>query len=85
MYINFFPGNIREAREITVSDAPAYGMSADLGDLLDSMLTGSTASLPAAGVKAALEDGALLGAIAAEQGFDDDTLQQLAEELHAAL
>ena len=63
----------------------AYGMAPDLGDFLDSMLKGCTGSISADGVKAALEDGALLGQIMSDYGMDEDALQEVVEELHAAL
>lgn len=63
----------------------AYGKSADLADFLDSMNRGCTASIEADGVKAAIEDGAYLGQVLAETGMDEAALQELAEELHAAL
>lgn len=85
MYINFFPGDTRDARSIEITEDAAYGAAADLGDFIDSMLKGRTASIAADGIKAALEDGALLGTIASEYGLDDETLQQLVEELHAAI
>lgn len=84
-YINFFPGSMRDARDISVSDDAAYGMAQDLGDFLDSMIKGCTASIDADGVKDAICDGALLGTIKTEYGIDDAALQEVAEELHAAL
>lgn len=84
-FINFFPGNTRDARSIEVSEVSAYATASDLGDLIDSMLKGCTASIAAGGIKDALEDGALLGAISEEYGIEDEDLQELAEELHGAL
>lgn len=84
-YINFFPGDMKSEREISVSEDAAYGMAQDLGDFLDSMLKGCTASISADGVKVALEDGALLGQIMSDYGMDEDALQEVVEELHAAL
>lgn len=85
MYINFFAGNTQDARGIEVSDTEAYGKAAGLGDFLDSMLKGCTASIEADGIKEALEDGALLGEIAKEYGFEDSALQEVVEELHDAI
>jgi hypothetical protein len=84
-YLNFFPGDVKGEREISVSDAAAYGMAQDLGDFLDSMLKGCTASISADGVKAALEDGALLGQVMSDYGIEESALQEVVEELHAAL
>lgn len=84
-YINFFPGDMKSEREISVSEGAGYGMTQDLGDFLDSMLKGCTASISTDGVKAALEDGALLGQIMSDYGMDEDALQEVVEELHAAL
>lgn len=84
-YINFFPGSMREARGISVSDDAACGMARDLGDFLDSMIKGCTASIASDGIKDAICDGALLGAIKDSYGMDDAALQEVAEELHAAI
>lgn len=84
-YINFFPGDMKSEREISVSEDAAYGMAQDLGDFLESMLSGCTASISADGVKAALEDGALLGQIVSDYGIEEGAMQEVVEELHAAL
>lgn len=84
-YINFFPGNMRDGRGIDISETADYGMASDLGDLLDSMLQGCSASLAVDGVKDALCDGVVLGAIKSDYKMDDVALQEVAEELHSAL
>ena len=81
-YINFFPGDTREAREISISDIEAYGKD-DIVGLVDSMIVGSTSSAPVDGVKAALEDGSLWADLCAKHG--DDAVQGALEELHALL
>ena len=84
-YINFFPGDSKNERSIEVSAVEAYGKAVDLGDFLDSMLKGMTSSIALDGIKAAIEDGALLGQIKHEYGFSDDELQEMVEELHDAI
>jgi len=81
-YINFFPGDTREAREVSVSDVEAYGKT-DITGLVDSMIVGCTASAPVDGAKAALEDGAIWADLCAKHG--DDAVQGALEELHSIL
>lgn len=84
-FINFNPGDMRQVREITVSDDPAYYLEPNLGGFLASMRDGCTASMRSEGVKDALCDGALLGVIAEDYAFTDAALQDVVEELHAAI
>ena len=84
-YINFFPGNTQDTREIAVSDDAAYGMAADLGDFIDAMISGCTSSISLDGVKDAIEDGAVLGAIMDEYKLDEAALQEAVEDLHDAI
>ncbi len=81
-YINFFPGNTRDERELSVNEVDAYGVE-DIIGLVDSMIKGCTSSAPAEGALAALEDGSLWGELCAEHG--DDAVQGALEELHDLL
>lgn len=81
-YINFFPGDTREEREISINDNAAYGMG-DIIELVDSIIVGCTGSADVAGAKEALEDGSIWGDLCAKHG--DDAVQDALEELHALL
>ena len=84
-YINFFPGSMRDWREIFTSDTATYGMATDLGDFLHSMIQGTSISIAAEGIRAALEDGNVLGQIMREYSLTEADLQDAVEELHEAL
>lgn len=81
-YINFFPGNTRDSRSVSINADAFYGLD-DLVGLVDSMLAGSTSSAPVDGAKAALEDGSIWGDLSATYG--DETVQAALEELHNLL
>ena len=83
--INFFPGSTRDDREISIASEPAYGMATDLADFLHSMIHGTSASIAAEGIRDALEDGELLGAMLAAGTLTETELQEAVEELHGAL
>ena len=84
-YINFFPGDMREDREIMISNEPFYGMSPDLGCFLGSIVRGCTDSFPADGVRESIEDGELLGQIlGSSMGMTETELQEAIEELAEA-
>ncbi len=78
-YINFFPGNVRDARELSINDDAAYGLYT-IDDLVDAIIVGSTCSTALDGVKAALEDGALWVDLCRKHG--DEAVQDALEELH---
>lgn len=84
-YINFFPGNMRKEREIFIDEDAAYGMAQDIADFLDSMIKGCAASIEDEGIKAAIEDGALLKEIRCQYDMDETDLQEVVEELHNAI
>lgn len=84
-YINFLPGNMEDKREINITEHPACGMAQDLGEFIDAMEKGYTASIKEEGIKEALEDGEALGKIQSHYGMDEDDLKELVEELHSAL
>ena len=81
-YINFFPGNTRDSREVSVNAEAAYGVE-DVVGLVGSMLVGCTSSAPADGASFALEDGALWAELSARHG--EEAVQAALEELHALL
>lgn len=81
-FINFFPGNTRDEREVSVSDDASYGME-DVVGLVDSMIAGCTSSAPVAGAVAALEDGSIWADLVAKHG--EESVQDAIEELHALL
>lgn len=83
MYINFFPGNMRDARDLTLSEVMAYYDAGDIAEFVDSMIVGCTASISTDGVKGALEDGSIWGDLCAKYG--DEAVQEALEELHALL
>lgn len=84
-YINFFPGSMQSERGISVDPISAYATAGDLGDFLQSILFGCTASISEDGIKDALEDGELLGIIQNQYGFSDQELTEVVDELRSAL
>jgi hypothetical protein len=84
-YLNFHPGEMQNGRSIWIDDSAAYGVSSDVADFVDSMILGCVASIATTGIADALEDGELLGHIAAELSITNDDLQGIVEEMHAAL
>ncbi len=78
-YINFFPGSVRDERELTITDDAAYGLYA-IDDLVDAIIGGSTCSTVLDGVKGALEDGSLWADLCRKHG--DGAVQDALEELH---
>ena len=82
MFINFFPGHSGQSREISIDEEAAYGLT-DIFGLVDSMLSGCTASTNTHGVQEALEDGSLWAELCVKYG--DSAVQETLEELHATL
>lgn len=81
-YINFFPGNTRDSREVSITPDAAYGQE-DIVGLVDSMLSGCTSSAPVDGARFALEDGSIWGDLCAKHG--EEAVQGALEELHDLL
>lgn len=81
-YINFFPGNTRDSRELSVHEHAAYALD-DVVDLVDNMIAGCTSSAPIDGAKVALEDGSVWGDLCAKHG--EANVQAALEELHELL
>ena len=80
-YINFFPGSIRDERELSLNDEVHYCFH-DIIALVYAMIMGCTCSAPVDGALAALEDGSIWGDLVAKHG---DAVQGAIEEVHALI
>ena len=80
-YLNYHPGGVNNIRELSASNHPSYGMT-DLGEFIDSIIAGSTATMRTEGAKDALEDGELLGRLTEKY---DEWAVEVIEEIHSVL
>lgn len=79
MYINFFPGDTRDTREICVN-AFASAPVEDIVGFVESIISGQVSSALVDGAKDALEDGAIWVELSAKYG--ERAVQDALEELH---
>lgn len=79
MYINFYPG------KPTLGYDPDYPLANDLSDFFLEFHIGRLSSIPAAGIRDALEDGETLADICSETDIPMHEVQAIAEELHELL
>ena len=83
-FLNYHPGGVNNIRALTTSNHPSYGMT-DLGDFIDAISAGSTATLPTEGAMDALEDGELLGRLLDKYGWTEEWTLDVVEEIHSIL
>lgn len=81
-FVNFFPGSVRDSRELSLDTHAAYGVE-DIEGFVDSILVGCTSSAPTDGALAALEDGSVWGYLCDKHG--EVAAREALEELHALL
>lgn len=80
-YINFFPGNVDAARELSIAANPDYAVE-DVIDMAEAMIRGFACSAPVEGAKDALEDGSIWGDLCKQHG---EAVEEVLGELHVLL